>query len=140
MGFVKNQSPANTNFTFRKVEKLCSEKIIAELFQPGFFVSVYPFRINGLFTSLPSDKTNAQVMFVVGKKKFKKAHDRNRAKRVMRELYRLEKHKLYHALASQEKQLALALIYTGTDLPNFHESKVKFDLLLIKLIHAISNQ
>jgi ribonuclease P protein component len=138
--FVKNQSPSNTDFTFRKEEKLCSEKIIAGLFQPGFFVSVFPFRINVIYTKLPVDNIQAQVMFIVGKKRFKRAVDRNRIKRIMRELYRLEKHTIYESLSAKGQNAALALIFTGAELPDYKLVEPKFKQLVNKLNHAISNK
>lgn len=134
-----NQTPDSIRFTFRKEERLCSEKIITGLFQPGFFVSAFPFRINVLITGLPH-QVPAQVMFVVGKKRFRKAVDRNRAKRILRELYRMHKHEIYSVLNERHKQAALALIYTGNELPEFHTLKPKFVQLIKKLNHALAAQ
>jgi ribonuclease P protein component len=135
---LNNLTPGHIKFTFRKVEKLCSEKIITSLFQPGFYVAVHPFRINAIITPLPSPLTPAQIMFVVGKKKFKRAVDRNQIKRVMRELYRLNKHQIYQMLAKQNRQAGLALIYTGNELATYNDLKPKFEMLLQKFIHALS--
>lgn len=137
---MKNQTTHQPDFRFRKAEKLCSEKIIAGLFKPGFFVSSYPFRINAVFTQLPIAAVPAQVMFVVGKKRFKRATDRNRVKRIMRELYRFEKQTIYATLKAGGKQAALAIIYTGAELPDFVSVKPKFNQLIGKLNHAINHQ
>lgn len=141
-GLDLNDQATNNNkrFTFRKEERLCSQKIIAGLFEPGFFVTSYPFRANVLVTELPNAQIPAQVMFVVGKKRFKKAVDRNRVKRILRELYRMEKQKVYDQLSAKGKQIAIALIYTGAELPDFHTLRPKFQTLITKLCHAISAQ
>ncbi len=51
----------------------------------------------------------AQAMFVVPKKNFKHAHDRNTLKRRMREVYRLNKSDLYTRLG--ERKFLLAFVY-----------------------------
>jgi ribonuclease P protein component len=53
-------------------------------------------------------------MFVVPKKKFKKAHDRNKLRRRMKEAYRLEKNEFYSSL-SGSAELKLAFIYIANE-------------------------
>lgn len=131
---MKPQKPHTIRYTFRKEEKLCSQKIISGLFQPGFFISKYPIRIHAVFTELPIPNISAQVMFVVGKKRFKRSVDRNRIKRVLRELYRLHKNELYEALGKSGKTVAVALFYTGDQLPDFASLEPVFLKAFNKLI------
>ena len=91
-----------------------------------------------LYTELPSPDVAAQVMFVVGKKKFKRAVDRNRVKRMMRELYRLNKAEIYTALMQAGKTAALALIYTGDKIPEYKAVEPAFRAAIKQLCHEIA--
>lgn len=52
-------------------------------------------------------------MFVVPKKKFKHANDRNKLKRRMREAYRLQKKEFYDKLEGNNQNVNMAFIYIG---------------------------
>jgi ribonuclease P protein component len=66
----------------------------------------------------------------VSKKNFKKSTDRNRIKRLLREAYRLHKHKLKEKLDSQNKTLEVFFVFTDKTLPTFAlvEEKMKYCL------------
>ena len=61
-----------------------------------------------------------QTGFGVSAKHFKKAVDRNRVKRLMREAWRLQKNAVNEKLLDRHKQLAVFFIYVGNELPD-HE-------------------
>lgn len=91
-------------FTFKKIEHLCSKKAIDFLFTKGKSKTQFPFKIMYLPSEFEGDFP-VRVMFVVPKKKHKRANKRNTIKRRMREVYRLHKHKLYEALKEQKIDL-----------------------------------
>lgn len=126
-------------FTFKKSEKLCSKKIIAGLHESGFFVSKFPLRINYVFLENQVMPWPAQAMVSVSKRRFKKAVDRNRIKRMLREIYRHRKHELYACLKDNHKQVAIGIIYTGTQMIEFWDLEKAFHKVYIRLIQAIQS-
>ncbi len=92
------------DFTFKKIERLCSKKAIDDLFANGKSKTQFPFKLIYKKSEFESPFP-VRVMFVVPKKKHKRANKRNDIKRRMREVYRLNKHNLYESLKTQQIDL-----------------------------------
>ncbi len=105
-------------FTLKKEERLCSQKILGELFTSGESFLVYPLKVVFLKTD-SSQPAHAQAAFAVSKRNFKRAVKRNLLKRRMREAYRLNKPAFYDELASKELHIAAMFIFVGKDLIEF---------------------
>ena len=74
--------------TLPKEERLCSRKVLEELFGGGHqSVSAFPIRA----VYMPNEVGVVRVMVSVSKRYFKRAVKRNRIKRQLREAYRLQK-------------------------------------------------
>lgn len=96
--------------TFRKHERLCSRKEIERLFENGSSANAFPLKIIFIERNeLP--EIPAKTLFVVPKRNFRKAHDRNRLRRRMREAFRQNKQGLYESLKKKGKRLSIALLY-----------------------------
>ena len=180
-----------------KTERLCSEKIIARLFQSGVFVSKYPLRLNAVVDSVdislddstvisnavplgthdtaqgvvkgrilnthhdqiqglsgtePSDlglrclentsgsqqQFGVQVLFSASKRRFPRAVDRNRVKRLLREVYRKNKQDLWVWAQSNQKQLSIAMIYTGKEIVDYRQIEQLWKDLQTRLIKKLS--
>lgn len=120
-------------YTYKKEEKLKSRKTIEQLFKEGKSFSNFPFRILWKFNETIATAP-LQTGFAVSSKHFKKAVDRNRIKRLMREAYRLQKNDLQHQLNQNNKQLAMFFIYTGNELPDYNFIFEKTGNVLKRLI------
>ena len=86
------------DFTFKRGERLKSRKVIEQLFKRGQSFAQYPLRIVWVDMEERRSEFPAQFALSVSKKKFKRAVDRNRIRRLVREAYRLNKHVLYEGL------------------------------------------
>ena len=103
------------SLSFRKEEKLCSQKLMGDLFLSGQSFLCYPLRIVWKkYDELPSDSP-AQAGFSVPKRSFRHAVDRNQLKRRMRESYRLHKARMYEILQKSDTRLALMMIYIAKE-------------------------
>ena len=103
--------------TFRKSERLSSPKIITHLFEKGNGVNCFPYKALWDKEAVAS-KFPVQMCIAVPKKSFRRAHDRNRIKRRVREAYRKNKTLLYSALREKNVKISLLLIYVAKeDLP-----------------------
>jgi ribonuclease P protein component len=102
-------------FTLKKEERLCSQKIIGEMFTSGESFLSYPIKVVFQKTELPGSFP-VQAAFTVSKRNFKRAVKRNLLKRRMREAYRLNKPDFYSEIAEKELQIAIMFVYIGKDI------------------------
>lgn len=107
-------------YTFHKRERLKSQKLIERIFTSGKSFLVYPFKIVWIPLVLQdSDQhsTEYPIQFGVSvpKRRYAKAVQRNRIKRLMREAYRLHKHLLYEKLEDSHQRFAIMAIYVGKE-------------------------
>lgn len=123
-------------FTLGKKERLKSRKQIEQLFAEGKTITVTPFRIFYLVNKETNEQSlKAPIQFGAGAsvKNFKKAVDRNRVKRLVRESFRLQKKSLEEKLKQEKLQLNIFFIFISKELPGFTIIKEKTAVVLKKL-------
>lgn len=144
-------------YTLGKEERLKSRKQIQMLFTQGKSFSLPPFRVYykaepivanninepGLKDTIPStpsgrsgESHESGSRFAVGvsSRHFKRATDRNRIKRLIRESWRLQKAELNDMLRREGKQLNVFFIYTAKEPGNFESIKKATTFALQKLL------
>ena len=119
--------------TLKKDERLRKKQIIDDLFSTGKTFHIYPFTV--VWKNTEQDlKFPAQILFSVPKKKFRKAVDRNKIKRLLREAYRKNKDHLYKTLDKSENKCVFAIIYTANEILPYIEIEQKIISVLKRLI------
>lgn len=108
------------------------------MFSKGKSISAFPLKV--LYDFVESTEMPLQAGVTASSRHFKKAVQRNRIKRVVREVYRLRKPVLQEVLHNQQKSLVLFFIYIGKELPVFAEMHEKMGVVLQKLIDNILKQ
>jgi ribonuclease P protein component len=117
-----------TRYTLGKNERLKKRVYIEELFTSGESFSLFPLRVyycvrhDTETTDHRPGTTEAVLQFGVGvsKKHFKKAVDRNRIKRWIKEAYRTQNKELGAVtLAKKEFCLKLFILFVGKEMPDF---------------------
>lgn len=113
--------------TFPKAEHLCLQRAIDELFDsPTATATAWPVR--ALWREAEGDCT--QVLMSVAKRRLHHAVDRNRAKRQLREAYRLQK----QMLNADTRHWHIALVWMA----NEPQSSERVHAAVGKILHAIS--
>ena len=121
--------------SFPKSQKLKSRKAIALLFSEGKSVKSYPLRALFQVEAFNPDYnlSHVQIGVTVPKRAFRKAVDRNRIKRQIREAYRLNHSQLLVLAEEFNIYLSVMVIYIDRNFPEFDSLEKKTVLLISKL-------
>ena len=119
--------------TFRKPERICNQNQIDSLFKDGKSLKSGLFKL--IFVENDTNgKSPVQVLIAVPKKNLRHAVDRNRMKRLIREAYRLSKHKILAEYSISKKHLNIAFIFMGKQSVSQSETLTAINILLDRLI------
>ena len=123
-------------FSYGKVEKLKSRKLLDQLFSEGKTFSIFPLKVFYLQPAMPLD-FSVKMGVGVSSRNFKKAVERNRVKRILREAYRTEKQQLHDYLEANGRQVAVFLLYIDRALPGYEKIKTIMPHVLERLIKKL---
>lgn len=123
--------------TYNKHEKLKSKKLIDKLFTEGQSVSTYPLRMVYIKTTPQNTDAPIKTGVSVSKKHFKKAVDRIRIKRLMREAYRLNKTTYFNNITTS---YAFMILYIGNNKPTYNHVEQSMNKLFKKFTNAMHKE
>jgi ribonuclease P protein component len=124
--------------TYKRAQKLKSRKQIELLFSKKQSISVYPIRISYLITN--GEASNEYLKAGVGssKRNFKRAVDRNRVKRLLRESFRLHKLPLEQYLTEKQTHLITFFHYYSRTILTQEEQHEKMKIAIDKLVALLN--
>ena len=131
--YIQENTTTIKKYTLGRSERVKSRKIIDQIFKEGNSFFVYPLRTYFKFIE---GEGNLKAGFTVSSRNFRKAVERNRIKRLMRETYRLQKNILINHI-SVGKDLAIFFLYAGKDIADYGMIKEKMAESLQKMSRII---
>lgn len=133
-------------FTYQKKDKLKSRKQTQNLFSFGKSMTNAPLRLIYTLENMTDAKEGnpAPLILQAGvgapTKQFKKAVQRNRVKRLLREAYRMALPAFKAALPLQGMRLNIFILYMDVNVLSQVEINAKMNLLLNQLVKRIYGQ
>jgi len=135
--------------TLNKNERLGNYRLRQILFTRGHHFFRYPFRVawflapeDELARAFPGSvmpgnarfRYPAKILVGVSRRNQRKAVDRNRVKRLVKEAYRKNKNLFYPFLQRKQACLLLGMIYVGKSLPTYAETEAAVRAILTELV------
>jgi len=123
-------------YSFSKEERLCGKKSISRLLAEGTKYFHASFSVKWIEQEA-AEQPVIQLLVIVPKRYFKKAVDRNKIKRFIRESFRKNKELLSVPLKEKNKNIALMLLYNSRKIESCQEVESKIRLILQFLASSI---
>ncbi|MEQ8908197.1 MAG: ribonuclease P protein component [Vicingaceae bacterium] len=121
------------SFGLPKKERIYLKEEIQELFKKGRWSKQHPIRLVSVSRESEAQEATVKMGVSVPKKNLKRAVDRNKIKRLIKESYRLHKKPLLEKCKKEEKSCLLMFVYGDKELLPYPRIEKKIILLLQEL-------
>ena len=124
--------------SFGKKDKLKGKKVVSKIFEnPKNSIGLFPFKA---FYSISTSKQGESKFGVsVPKKKFKRAVDRNKIKRLVKEALRLNKTILNKEVGKRNVSIHVMILFNGKKIPSYNSVEVKIKEILKRLAIGVQS-
>ncbi len=119
-----------------KSERLSGIIPIGKLFTDGNSFIVFPLRVVFRQSDTPED-TPVRILAGVSKKRHKKATDRNRIKRQIKEAYRLNKETIVNYFSTKKQCIHIAFFYVADSVPENKIIEEKMKIALARIVEKM---
>jgi len=128
----------STHFSYQKKDKLKSRKQTQFLFAKGQSMNAFPIKL--IYTLESNEPGSVQTGVGAPSRTFRKAVDRNRVKRLLREGYRLERPEFIASSVDALNKLRVNLFFLYTDATVISQKEIqeKIKQLLSRLSEKIN--
>ena len=132
---------ASKRFSLSAKERIKSKKDFEQLFSSGQTIYSSDKKIKAIYLAEKDSQTNGIKIAAVVSKKAGKAVWRNRVKRLIKEVYRLNKENL--AIICSEKKIQLKIILASNRIYELNQRKIKLNDLMpgiLEIMEKIKNK
>lgn len=126
------------SYTYNKYQKLKSKKLVDNLFKLGKSILAFPVKI--IVTVEDSIEPTVLSGVGVSKKYFKKAHDRNYIKRIIKESFRHHQQVMINFSQAKSVNIHFFILYVYKELPKFADLNEQMPTIIEKLIKYINTE
>lgn len=130
---ISEKGPA---FRLMKEERLCSKKLIQEIFEKGTVVYAHPLKV----FYIANECSFNRILITVPKRNYKKAVDRNLLKRRIREAFRLSKPLVPATVPVDSPFADIAVVYISNEILEFHQIRNKINNVLAKIRKSLAEK
>jgi len=117
---MQQEKDNSDNLSFPKKYRINSKLVFEKFIALDQAVFIYPLKCYYFFSPIEHEKEVNDMAIAVPKRNFKKAVDRNRIKRMIREAYRTNHHQILDAETIPKKsKISFLFVYVATKIEKF---------------------
>jgi len=132
---MQQEKDNSDKLSFPKKYRINSKLVFEKFIALDKTVFAYPFKCYYFFSPLENEKEVNDMAIAVPKRNFKKAVDRNRIKRMIREAYRINHHQILDKeTIAKKNRISFLFVYIATKAENFSLIEEKIQKIMRKIL------